>query len=131
MVTGCLRSVALVDAEKLVDCLVAAGAAATGAVGDAEWDESTAAAAPAAVDLPPGVIPSALAAYTASRWGRVQFYGAQSRLLTPLFASRSGALASLRDGAMAKLCNALLITNFVHGVLCGAQVGDPPPSSVR
>lgn len=96
---GC--NLALIDAEKLVDCMEARH-----------------------LDTPTGLclnIPAVLRQYTAERWSHIQFYALQSRLLTPMFASRSQILAFLRDKFMAKLCTAPLLTTYVHGVLCGAQ----------
>ena len=66
-------NLALIDAEKLVDCLQRE------ALGEASG----------------GGVEAALAAYTRERWWRLQFYQAQSRLLTPVFASHSELIRSL------------------------------------
>jgi hypothetical protein len=51
----------------------------------------------------------------------VQFYAAQSRLITPFFASKSVTLAFVRNVFLAWACNAPLLSTFIHGILCGAQ----------
>ena len=88
-------NLALIDAEKLVDALEAHSS--------------------------PQDLPAALAAYTRDRWLRVTFYQAQSRILTPIFASRSETLRVLRDHLFYYACHAPGIRQFVHAVLCGAQ----------
>ena len=141
-------NLALIDAEKLVDCLQRE------ALGEASG----------------GGVEAALAAYTRERWWRLQFYQAQSRLLTPVFASHSelirslerapppptphpldlppvartpsspnaalplrsteasrGSFASVRAARNALLypgCHTPLLRTFMHKVLCGAQTPD-------
>merc|ERR1711907_278432 len=84
-------NLALIDAAKLVDCL-----------------EQT-----------PDVN-AALNQYTRDRWSRVTFYQAHSRLLTPIFASRSRSLRVLRDHLMYYMCHTPLLETYIHGILCGA-----------
>jgi 2-polyprenyl-6-methoxyphenol hydroxylase-like FAD-dependent oxidoreductase len=93
---GC--NLALIDAEKMVDCFFAAR------------DTNDTA-----------YIPQILEEYTRRRWSHIQFYALQSRILTPIFASRSKVLCFLRDTLMAKMCTSPVLTTYVHGVLCGAQ----------
>ena len=97
---GC--NLALIDAEKLADAIVTHGGSSRG-------------------------VPRALEAYTHERWWRTQFYGAQSRFLTPLFASRSRLLRAFRDLAVYPACHTPIFKNYVHGVLCGAQYPLPVP----
>ncbi len=96
----------MIDAEKLVDAIVERMN-----VAETLGTRSSALAED---------IPLALEQYTKNRWARVQFYAAQSRALTPLFASRSRLLRALRDNFLARICRAPLLSNLVHGVLCGA-----------
>lgn len=122
---GC--NLALIDAEKLVDELVrAAKGGSSSAVGIAGGGgvaapTTSTTATRAGGGAPASVVPGALAAYTAARWSHVQFYAMQSRILTPVFASRSKALRVARDAAMAHLCRAPFVSTYVHRVLCGAQ----------
>jgi 2-polyprenyl-6-methoxyphenol hydroxylase-like FAD-dependent oxidoreductase len=74
-----------------------------------------------ALERHPADVPAALDSYTRDRWWRVAFYQAQSRILTPVFASRSEALRVLRDSLMNHGCHAPVLRRFVHAVLCGAQ----------
>ena len=68
-----------------------------------------------------GDIETAFEAYTRDRWWRLQFYQAQSRLLTPLFASRSETLRFLRNSFFYPMCHTPGLERFSHAVLCGAQ----------
>lgn len=101
---GC--NLALIDAERLVDCLEQHSNTESG---DTESDAFL------------EKMPTILEEYTKMRWAHIQFYAFQSRILTPMFASRSELLCFFRDNFMAKLCTTPIITTFVHGVLCGAQ----------
>ena len=84
-----------------------------------------------ALERQPADLPAALAAYTRERWTRVAFYQAQSRLLTPIFASRSEILRFLRDSFLYYGCHTPGLRRFMHAVLCGAQspalLGTIPP----
>ena len=99
-------NLAMIDAEKLVDALVAS---------------CREGARPADGARGPRDVDAALSAYTASRWLRVLFYQAQSRVLTPLFASRSELLRALRDTFAHAGCHTPGLQRYVHAVLCGAQ----------
>ena len=55
------------------------------------------------------------------RWWRLQFYQAQSQLLTPLFASRSRVLRHARNLFMYPACHTPGLQRYIHAVLCGAQ----------
>lgn len=100
-------NLAMIDAEKLVDALV-----------EAQRSPSQPADALEAADVD---LPKALAAYTRDRWSRVVFYQAQSRLLTPLFASRSELLRALRDTLTYPALMHTPLRTYAHAVLCGAQ----------
>ena len=82
-------NLALVDALTLADALADAGAGAP----------------PAAADARRAAVRTALRAYTRARRVRIHFYQLQSRLLTPLFASPSTAVAAVRDVAMPLACS--------------------------
>ena len=104
----------MIDAEKLVDALVAScGGERQGASGSTPGSTSGSTSGDA--------IRAALADYTRRRWARVVFYQAQSRLLTPLFASRSEVLRALRDTFANVGCHAPGLQRYAHAVLCGAQ----------
>jgi len=116
---GC--NLALIDAEKLVDELVKNANKLTEITHDDCGATTSGTPLQAKIAAPPAIVPEALAAYTAARWKHIQFYAMQSRVLTPMFASRSKLLRSVRDAAMAKMCRAPGISTYVHQVLCGAQ----------
>ena len=112
-------NLAMIDAEKLVDALVASSrVAGEGGAWNPAEERGTIEAGVAGETCD---IDAALAAYTAQRWLRVVFYQAQSRLLTPLFASRSEVLRTLRDAFAYTGCHTPGLQRFVHAVLCGAQ----------
>lgn len=111
-------NLAMIDAEKLVDALVASGSDVAGCGHDSGVIDG---------QIDAGLmgdacdIDAALATYTAERWLRVTFYQAQSRVLTPLFASRSKVLRTLRDQLAYIGCHTPGLQQYVHAVLCGAQ----------
>ena len=104
-------NLAMIDAEKLVDALAASS---KGGSGTADFETGPAPGGACDID-------AALSAYTARRWLRVVFYQAQSRVLTPLFASRSEVLRHLRDTFAYAGCHTPGLRRYVHAVLCGAQ----------
>ncbi len=117
-------NLAMIDAEKLVDQLVekSGGGGRGGERGGGEGGGERGSGGGGGGDFDGECdIPAALAAYTSERWWRVAFYQAQSRLLTPLFASRSEPLRLLRDNFTRAALHAPGIKQFAHGVLCGAQ----------
>lgn len=114
-------NLAMIDAEKLVDALLASSKRGTfaGESGESGRDAAEFETGEAASDACD--IDAALSAYTARRWLRVVFYQAQSRVLTPLFASRSEVLRLLRDTFAYAGCHTPGLQRYVHAVLCGAQ----------
>ena len=109
-------NLALVDALTLADALADAGAGAP----------------PAAADARRAAVRTALRAYTRARRVRIHFYQLQSRLLTPLFASPSTAVAAVRDVAMPLACSwgptlrrhsKYSTRRRKRGLRCGAIVG--------
>ena len=92
-------NLALIDAEKLVDSLVSGGVTSTSAKS----------------------LEIALDDYTKQRWWRLNFYQAQSRILTPLFASRSESLRHVRNALLYFGCHTPVLKSFMHSVLCGAH----------
>ena len=82
-------NLALIDAEKLVDCLADAGGEASAVEG-------------------------ALAEHTKRRWWRLQFYQAQSRVLTPVFASQSNVLRHVRNALLYPGCHTPVLRHFMH-----------------
>lgn len=92
-------NLALIDAEKLVDSLAAGGVTSTS--GDS--------------------VEAALDDYTKQRWWRLNFYQAQSRILTPFFAPRSESLRQVRNALLNPGCHTPVLQNFMQSVLCGAH----------
>jgi hypothetical protein len=106
-------NLALIDAEKLVDSLEA------GITGG-----RTAAAAAAGGGSATATIPASLDGYTRNRWRRINFYQAQSRLLTPFFASRSKTLRLLRNALLYPGCHTPVLRTF----MCARPLLLPPPA---
>ena len=79
----------------------------------------------AAAEARRGAVCAALVAYTRARRLRVHFYQLQSRLLTPLFASRSELVAAARDAAFPLACAWGPTRRYATAVLCGAQAVRP------
>ena len=102
-------NLALIDAEKLVDCLVRETIKGGGskALRDGR------------------LLTAALDAYTKERWWRLNFYAMQSRLLTPFFSSKSVLpLQTLRNALFYPAAHTPVLRAFMHKVLCGAQSPD-------